>query len=137
MSRTVVVDSSVAYKWLRRIGEESVEAALSILANHQSGEIDLVAPETLPIELASAVRQSGLGVDDVLAIVEEIPSLAIGLHPIRQDRLVAAARLAFQHRLTIYDALFLQLAIELDAPLVTADRRAFAKPDLGVDVRLL
>jgi predicted nucleic acid-binding protein len=48
-----------------------------------------------------------------------------------------ATDLACRHNLSVYDALFLQLAEELDCPLVSADRRAFAGIDSPVEILLL
>jgi predicted nucleic acid-binding protein len=39
--------------------------------------------------------------------------------------------------MSIYDALFLALAEELDCPLITADRKAFADIDTPVEIRLI
>ena len=45
---------------------------------------------------------------------------------------------AIERRMTVYDALFLTLAQELDCPLVTADRRAFGSiPPEVAEVRLI
>lgn len=137
MTETLVIDSSVAYKWLYSHGEESVPESLEVAERTLAGELDLVAPATMPVELANAIRYTPLPADAALALIEEIASFPIALYETTSQRLDRAAQLAFAHRLTVYDALFLQLAEELDCPLVTADRRAFAHIHDGAEIRLL
>lgn len=136
--RLTVVDSSVAYKWICAHDECGVEAANALLDAHETGAILLAAPDTLYVELANVVRNSPyFDVDESVAIVEEIGRFDVELMPSTPTRLSKALQLAYAHDLAIYDALFLQLAIELDCPLVTADRKAFLGIDSPVEIRLL
>lgn len=134
----LVVDSSVAYKWISHIGEDHVEEAFVLLRDHRSGTHVLAAPATLYVELANAVRNSrNVDRETALDIVAGLETLQIELVTPTPERLVAALRLSYRHNLSIYDALFLALAEELSCPLVTADRKAFVGIDSPVEVRLL
>lgn len=134
----MVVDTSVAYKWVRSADEESVPEALALLDAHSDGTLLLTAPALLPVELANALRYSGLDEADMVALAEEFDAFGIELIEADSRRIARAVRLALRHRLSVYDALFLQLAEELGCPLVTADRRAFAGlSECGVRVQLL
>ncbi len=136
--KPVVVDSSVAFKWLSSAGEHAVEEALALLDSHENGELLLAAPEILHVELTNALRNSRfLTPDAVLALVEDLDDYRVELLPSTGDRLVCALRLAYRHSLSIYDALFLALAEELRCPLITADRKAFADIDTEVEIRLI
>jgi predicted nucleic acid-binding protein len=138
MTNPVVVDSSVAYKWLCQREEDHIDEAFALLLEHRSGTCALAAPATLYVELANALRTSRhFDETRVLAVIDGIGDLGIELVASTPERLVAAAKLAFRHRLSIYDSLFLQLAEELGCPLVTADRKAFAGIDTPVEIRLL
>jgi predicted nucleic acid-binding protein len=138
VTETVVIDSSVAYKWLRSEREDSVAEALALAERVIEGDMELIAPATMPVELANAIRYAGLPEDATAALVEEIASFPIVLYDTDAERLQRATELALLHHLTVYDALFLQLAEELGGPLVTADRRAFAGVHAeGVEIRLL
>lgn len=133
-----VVDTSAAYKWLCAQDEDNAREAGAMLERHLLGELVLVAPELLHVELASAVRHSPF-IDEELGadIVRELDGYRIELVPATGERLAEALRLSYRHGISIYDALFLQLAEELDCPLVTVDRRAFAGVETRVEVRLL
>lgn len=137
MTVPLVVDTSVAYKWLAPAGEDGADAADALLAAHLSGEVALAAPASLPLELANGVRYAGLTMDDSIELVEEFERLHIELFDLDAALLGHATRLAFEHRTSVYDAVFLALAREIDCDLVTADRRAFARTAPQPDVRLL
>ncbi|MHB9002852.1 MAG: type II toxin-antitoxin system VapC family toxin [Coriobacteriia bacterium] len=134
----LVVDSSVAYKWLSAYNEKDVNDALQLLYSHRDGTILLAAPDTLYVELASAVRCARhITESQSLNIIAALGDLGIEWVEASPARLEAATSLSYQHRISVYDALFLQLAHELDCPLVTADRRAFAHIDTSVEIRLI
>ncbi|PKQ29331.1 MAG: hypothetical protein CVT60_05900 [Actinobacteria bacterium HGW-Actinobacteria-10] len=133
-----VIDSSVAYKWLSEFNEKGVNDALDLLYAHRAGSILLTAPSTLYVELANAVTCAGhITEGQSLSIIGALGDLGIELVEASPPRLEAAARLSHLHRISVYDALFLQLADEFDCPLVTADRRAFANIDTDVEIRLI
>lgn len=137
MTPQAVVDSCVAYKWLRPAEETGVPEALRLVEASGTGRLELVAPAIMPIELANVIRNARLPVDAALALVREIDGFHITLYPAVLPRLERATHLAYRHGLAIHDALFLQLAEELDCPLVTADRRAFAGIETTVAIQLL
>lgn len=134
----VVIDSCVAIKWFKRDGEDSVLEAVDLLDRHVNGSVVLCAPASLPLEVANVLHLSGMAsglLDESLGLLDD---LDLELYPLGTHRLAAACTLARAHRMTVYDAVFLELAIELDAPVVTADRAGFsAIPGDVAEVRLL
>lgn len=137
MTSRIVVDSCVAFKWIRPIGEDGVLQAEALLDAQEAGEVELVAPATLFVELANAIRYSKLGEPAAVDLVQNFDALYLESYEPDAQRLARAMALAFQHDLAVYDALFLQLAEELDCPLVTADRKAFGRIDTPVEIRLI
>jgi predicted nucleic acid-binding protein len=138
MSTPVVVDSSVAYKWLHAMGENHVDEAVDLLNKHLAGEVLLVAPSNLSGEVANALRwKPRLTPADVDELLSHLEAIDVQLVDVTYSRLRTATELACRHDLSVYGALFLQLAEELDCPLVTADRKAFAGIDSPVEIRLL
>ena len=138
MSTYVVVDTSVAFKWLVSTDEASVKDAQRLLDESLAGRCSLAAPSTLPIELANALRYSRrLEPEQTLTLIEQVALMGVELFTTSAARVRDATELSYRHDISVYDALFLQLARELGCPLVTADRRAFAAINTSVEIRLL
>lgn len=121
---TLVVDASVALKWL-------VPEEMSDIAKELYGAGDrLVAPRLITTEVANAlVRKTNLG-----TMTRREAALHFRLLPlllpelIDVDELVAPAldnACALRH--PIYDLIYLEAARRMDAQLITADRRFTAK----------
>jgi predicted nucleic acid-binding protein len=133
----LVVDASVALKWL--LPEPDSEAALDLI-----GRAVLAAPEMMVVEVANALSTRIRRRE--LTPLEARTSLA-DLHAIHvdyaADRELASAALSLAADLghPVYDCLYLALAIDRAAMVVTADRRFVsavdAHPYLAGRVKLL
>jgi predicted nucleic acid-binding protein len=127
---TVVVDASVAAKWL--IDEEGSEAALRLRAQ----EYDLVCPDLLFLEVGNVVwrkvRASEVEESDGRAMLATILEAPVHVEP-AAALLPAAWEIAVRHDRSVYDGVYLALAVALGVPLVTADRR-LARALRGTDL---
>jgi predicted nucleic acid-binding protein len=117
-----VVDASVVVKWFIR--EEHSESARSLMGG-QGGLIR--SPNFLIIEAANAlvsnVRQGIIRQEEVSENLELIPN-----HLELVDSAVLVSRataLALEHGRSVYDCLYLALAIREGCQLVTADERFY------------
>lgn len=115
---TLVVDASVALKWV--IEEEGSDAAADLAGQ------PLIAPDLLWIECANALwvkaRRGELEPTeavDRLTTLAEAPVERAASEPL----LGAALDLALRLDRTVYDCLYLALARDREATLVTFDRR--------------
>jgi predicted nucleic acid-binding protein len=118
--RTLVVDASVAAKWFLR--EPDAPAAVRLL----DGRRRLAAPDLIYCEVGNIIwrlhtrgtlstEEASQMTDDFLAMPLEIYSSAL--------LLPSALEIAIATNRTVYDSLYVALAIELDAKVVTADQR--------------
>ena len=119
-----VVDGSVAAKWY--FAEPGHEAADRVLAARIAGERELFAPDLIVPEFVNVLWKRVRRRECPRQAAEEI----LALWEVDRPRLVASSDLAGQAfelatalDQPVTDCLYLALALELEAPLVTADRR--------------
>ena len=117
---TTVVDASVAVKMV--VEEEGSAEAVELI---ETGEA-LVAPDLVLVEAGNAlwnkVRTSQLLETHARDNLASLPAFFDRLWP-SADLVGRAFEIAFQLRHPLYDCVYLALAEQLDAPLVTADLR--------------
>jgi predicted nucleic acid-binding protein len=126
---SLVVDSSVVFKWYRQPGDEDfVPQAVSILERHLHGDLEIHVPDLLFYELGNILwLKETLVSRDALTILRETFALALQIHPIDLLLSEEAFRFAREHDITFYDASFVALSHLLQASFITADKKLFAK----------
>ena len=122
----VVIDSSVALKWLKPQGEVHVAEARALLGDQEAGLIMLVAPTHLLLEIMNALWSHHATAGQIKRAVELLRKLRLDFVEPDAVLLARAAEMAVEHRITVYDALFAALAERLTCELVTADRELIA-----------
>ncbi len=124
---TFVVDASVAAKWMLPAKEELLrQEAYRLLDAYGAGEINLLVPDIFWAECGNivwkAVRQQRFSrVEAELAIGSmlrrSIPTISSA------SLLSEALPIAFQYGRSLYDCLYVALAVQSDRELITADER--------------
>ncbi len=120
---SLVLDASVAASWVLP-DEVSAQGAL-LMGKAASG--GAIAPFHYPAEIANVVltaHRRGRVADDELSTVRAIlDSVNIEIDEAGRPHLwTDAYRLAQTHRLSLYDALYLELSVRLSLPLATFDQ---------------
>jgi predicted nucleic acid-binding protein len=122
----LVLDASVPVKWF--VPEEGSDQAAVLL----NGAKKLFAPSLIRVEVAAALTRK-VRIGEVPASIirphcaawpRMLDERIIELSPDEQDY-PKAFELAFELKHPFQDCLYLSLALRLDAPLVTADRRFY------------
>jgi predicted nucleic acid-binding protein len=119
-----LVDTGVFLRWF--IDQIGFEHAREVQRSYLDGAVILETVDFARVEVAAVLRKKGLLAgrlrsDEFVAAVRIIDDLGIVVHEITADRLELAADLAVRHSLRMYDALFVQMAIERELPLLTSD----------------
>ncbi|MDA2910801.1 type II toxin-antitoxin system VapC family toxin [Nitrospiraceae bacterium AH_259_D15_M11_P09] len=117
-----VVDASVGIKWF--IPEPYSDAARRMRARQ-----DLHVPELFSVEVGNAlckrVRRGDLSLGEAEEIFDDLQELPLHRHA-DNGVLPVAFNLANKSRQSLYDALYLALAVMINGQLVTADRKLFS-----------
>ncbi len=124
---SVVVDASVAVKWCLPSGrEELVAEAEELLASSRRDEIRFLVPDLFWVELANAlwkaVRRGELSADNAASAISFMRDLDIATLA-SVDLVPQALDLAVTYGRTVYDSLYVALAMQSKTKLITADER--------------
>ena len=118
--KRVVLDTSAIVKWF--VSEEESGEMERLREMHLSEQIELCTCTLALVELANALRYAvGIQMQDVLKAIEAVKALGLILID-ELEVLSKAIKLAFEHGITIYDALYVSLAYEMDSKIVTYDK---------------
>ena len=118
----IILDASVVLKWFSE--EEYTDKALEIRERIRIGEESAITPDLLLYELANALKfNPEFDVTDVRDALASIFDMDMAIVTPIPEILNSAVKLAFTYGITVYDALYIALAEELELIFITADRR--------------
>ncbi len=122
----IIVDTSVAIKWLRA-DEENHANAMAIFRNHIEGIEQIAVPDLFYIEASNALATNNVfSNDDISTSMEFLFESKFVKQVVTDKMLTDAALMAHKYQTSVYDMLYAVIARSAKAPLVTADVR-FAK----------
>ena len=124
----IVVDASVAFKWLKIKDEPYHNEAILILQEHLSDRNKILVPNILFIEIANSLVTK---TDTKDATIRNDLKYLYGFHlevkiPDESD-IIEAAKLAKKNQTTAYDMLYAVIAQKHNTTLITADARFVKK----------
>lgn len=134
-----VIDSSVFNKLY--IDEPGKEQAQHLFVRARKGEVRLLAPDLLRLEVLNTAQRVGAPVDKTAELIDKLSPL-IEIRPASDQEYCKAIEITQQgHQKSgypsIYDSLFHSMALCNNGTLVTADRRHIVKTEsLGSVVNL-
>jgi predicted nucleic acid-binding protein len=122
--RTAVLDASVVLKWLRPEREPDAGKARALQREYEAGRLLVLVPPLLVLELLNvAARRWKLGEERLVELAETLEQSSF--ERVDPDP-VAVARWAARG-LTAYDAVYVAVAEQTGATLVTADAEILAR----------
>lgn len=116
----VIVDTSLAVKWF--VEEENSDKALGLLKNYKEGQIKIIVPEIIALELANALF-FGAGFEGNI-LKKSLEAFYLFDFPtvnLEEDIILGASKYMEKFKIAIYDAIFIYLADLKKIPLITAD----------------
>jgi predicted nucleic acid-binding protein len=118
--KSLVMDASVAAKWF--LPEPDAPAAVRLL----NGRYRLAAPDLIRAEFGNIVwklrSRNVLDTNEASEMIEHFLSMPLEIHD-TTCLLASALEIAISTHRTVYDSLYLALAVELDGIVITADER--------------
>jgi predicted nucleic acid-binding protein len=124
---TLVLDASVAVKWAMPSAREPLtDESLRLLKRYTDGELEFVVPDVFWAEVGNVLwkgaRQHRWRRDEADAVVADMKARDFATVPSR-ILLPEALRIAFGYDRSLYDCLYVALAIESKIEMITADER--------------
>ena len=126
-TKFVVIDSSVAVKWVSSQNESCVDLANKIIQHAQEDKFHILMPELSKYEVANALVYKKLDIELLLISLEDFYHLPIKFVHDNQKLALKTAEIAVLNKITYYDASFIALAIEYKADLITANPKHQSK----------
>lgn len=127
MNGVVVVDASLAFKWL--VKEDRSDEARAISRSWASQGVRTAAPYLMPVEVANALHrrvvQRELALEDAGRLLETLLASGIELRESPALHMRAMEIASELNQGAVYDSHYLALAQILDCDLWTADEKFF------------
>jgi len=124
--KTYVLDASVAAKWFLRAGEPLAEEAVELLRRHAKGEVDFAVPDLFFAEFTNifwkAQRVGRCDAELADFAVDEIVNKGLSTYP-SAALIQPALRIARALERSVYDSLYIALAVQTNSDFVTADEK--------------
>jgi predicted nucleic acid-binding protein len=125
--KQVIVDASVAAKWLLpRVHEPLADEASQLLAQYSHGEVEFVVPDLFWAEMGNllwkAVRLKRCGLSDTKIALALLNQYGFPTIP-SKSLLDLAIGIATAFDRTVYDSLYVALAVSSKSQLITADEK--------------
>ncbi len=118
----IVLDASVAVKWFHE--EKDTDRAEKLQEQIARGEVRALVPPLLFYEVANVLTvKSGSDIEQVINAHQVLENLPFQVVEVIHTVLEEAIRIAYQNRISVYDAIYVALAILSGATLVTADEK--------------
>lgn len=117
--RLFVIDSSVAVKWLNSKDEKHIEKSDKILKDLQAGKIRLIAPELSKYEIGNALLNKNISIEAAKISLASFYRIPIEFISFDQYLAINTMDIAYESKITYYDASFIALAQKLKATLIT------------------
>ncbi len=119
----IVLDASVALKWIFS-GEDGAADALAIRDDHISGKNEIAVPPLFFYEVANVLATKvRLPAPEAQAAFRLFWDFDFQVYDLGADDFLEAVLISHNHRISVYDACYLVLALRLGCGMATADRK--------------
>lgn len=132
--KPLVIDTSVAVKWLNKQDEKYTSQSDKILKDVQEEKVYLIMPELAKYEIGNALLYKQMSLPNTFGSLATYYSIPIQFIPQDQPQAQNAIQIALENQVTFYDASFMALAREQKADLITDNSKHQKKKISGLKV---
>jgi len=126
--KTLIIDASVAVKWF--LNEENSDIAINLKNSFLKGELILIAPDLIILEILNALRYNRQKKDELIRANKDVLELNLNLIKINNELLMKTIENSIKYNITVYDALYVTLAQVHGTFLITADKGLYKIPNV-------
>ena len=121
--KQIVCDASVIVKWV--IKEDYSDYARKIRIDHLNGRVTVIIPSIAIAEVANALRKYYLrgliSADYLRKALNLLRDSLLSVYDITWESVINASELSIKYGISIYDAIYIDLAMRLNTVMYTAD----------------
>ena len=118
----VVLDASIGVKWFKYENEDNVDRAIKLQRKHLQDEIEIIVPDLFFYEIMNTLlSKKYFSVDDVCSASESLHCLNMKVICPGKEIIDNAVYIADKTKLTFYDSLYIAVAINKKALLLSED----------------
>lgn len=136
MKPTLVIDSSIAFKWLVTKNEVNVKEADKILQDFISGKVKIIMPEIAKYEIGNALLRKGMDIDYMKIALNGFYALPLEFKNETAEFCKTTIEIAAKYNLSYYDASFITQAKLQKADLITENIKHQGKYK-GTDIKVI
>jgi predicted nucleic acid-binding protein len=120
----IVVDASIAFKWIQYKNEEFRPQAQTLYKNHQLKKDIIVVPSLFFIEIANALAtKSATSEVEMEKAIKFMFKSGLKVEEPTQEDILRSSNLAKKYKTSVYDMLYAVIAKRNKVNLITADKR--------------
>ena len=131
----LVLDTSVIAKWF--VEEENSDIALKIRKEFHDGAHEISIPDLLLYELSNALRYNKFSSDVITKAVDSLLDMNLSIVIPSRTLLSDAIELAHKFDITVYDSIYVALALQSNGIFITADDKLYRKIKKNKNCRIL
>ena len=123
-----VIDASIVVKWF--LNEKDSDKARLIRSELEKGDISVIVPELLFLEILNALKYNKVREKNIIAANRILFGINFKVERLSEGLLFRSIENSVKYDLTIYDAIYVTLAQIYGTFLITADKELYNVPNV-------
>ncbi len=122
----LILDASVVAKWFKE--ESGSEDALKVREGFYNGVHEIIVPDLLLYELSNALRyDKKFSREEIEKAINSILEMDLTITIPSQELIIKSVELALDNDITVYDAIYVVLSLQMNGVFITADEKLYRK----------